>query len=98
MKQTVYRSTFIDAFQAARPDNFTYAGLCALFDYLEEYEESTGQEIELDVVALCCEFTEFASFEEFCNSYSDEWETIEDLQESATVIMIDDESFIIQDF
>jgi len=29
-----------------------------LFDYLEEYEESTGEEIELDVVALCCEYYE----------------------------------------
>lgn len=98
MKQTVCRSTFIDAFQAARPENFTYAGLCALFDYLEEYEDSTGQEIELDVIGLCCEFTEYKDLEEFQQAYGDEYETIEDIEDATTVIRIDDEAFIIQDF
>jgi hypothetical protein len=29
-----------------------------LFDYLEEYENSTGEQIELDCIAICCDFHE----------------------------------------
>jgi len=58
MKQTITKYDFIDAFRnAGREDNFSYEGLCALFDWLEEL----GEEIELDVVALCCEFSEYGS-------------------------------------
>ena len=58
MKQTVTRSDFIDAFRnAGREDNFSYEGLCALYDWLEEL----GEEYELDVIALCCEFSEYSS-------------------------------------
>jgi hypothetical protein len=59
MKTTVSRYDFERAFvDADRKDNFTYEGLAVLFDYLEELEASTGEEIELDVIALCCEYTE----------------------------------------
>ena len=58
MKQTVHFHTFQQAFEAIRPDNFSYEGLTALFDYLEAYEDDTGEELELDVIALCCDFSE----------------------------------------
>ncbi|MDY0282413.1 MAG: hypothetical protein RBR35_17840 [Salinivirgaceae bacterium] len=70
MKQTVTKSAFIDAFRnAGREDNFSYEGLCALFDWLEELGEDTGQEVELDVIALCCEFSEYGSALEACENY-----------------------------
>lgn len=57
MKQTVNFSAFVDAFRAYnRYDQFGYEALQILFDYLEEYEESTGEELELDVIALCCDY------------------------------------------
>lgn len=59
MKQAVSLYDFRDAFRRMdRMDQFTYEGLEVLFDYLEEYEESTGEEIELDVIALCCDYAE----------------------------------------
>ena len=58
MKQTVNFYEFRRAFQDIRPDNFSAAGLSALFDYLEQYEEGTGEDLELDVIALCCDFSE----------------------------------------
>ena len=61
MKQTIGFSQFCDAFSDTYKDNFSYKGKRALFDYLEEYEESTGEEIELDTVALCVEYTEYES-------------------------------------
>jgi hypothetical protein len=59
MKTTVSRYDFERAFaDADRKENFTYEGLGLLFDYFESYEEETGEEIELDVIAICCEYNE----------------------------------------
>lgn len=59
MKNTVSRYDFLRAFvDYDRKDQFSYEALNLLFDYLEEYEESTGEEIELDVIALCCDYCE----------------------------------------
>ena len=58
MKQTVNFSAFCDAFHAyKRYDQFGYNALETLFEYLEEYEDSTGEELELDVIALCCDYS-----------------------------------------
>ena len=59
MKTTVSSYDFDRAFvDAGRKDNFSYEGRAVLFDYLEELEASTGEEIELDVIALCCDYSE----------------------------------------
>jgi hypothetical protein len=59
MKTTVSKYDFERAFvDADRKENFSYEALGLLFDYFESYEEETGQEIELDVIAICCEYTE----------------------------------------
>lgn len=49
---------FVNAFRAIRPDNFSTDGLAALFSHLEELEEGAGEPMELDVIALCCDWTE----------------------------------------
>jgi hypothetical protein len=69
MKTTVYFSEFCDYFHKIRPDNFSYQGLRVLFDYLEEIDESCGIESELDVIGICCEFSE-ASWEAIASDYS----------------------------
>jgi predicted ArsR family transcriptional regulator len=59
MKTTVSRYDFERAFvDANRKENFSYEALGLLFDYFEDYEEQTGEEIELDVIAICCEYSE----------------------------------------
>lgn len=71
MKQTINFSQFLDAFQSAgRGNQFSYEALRVLFDHLEQYEEDCGQEIELDVIALCCEFNEL-DIEDFKDQYRD---------------------------
>ena len=74
MKQTVYFYDFEKEFKALRPNNFSYGGLRALFNYLEELEDSTGEEIELDVIALCGDFAEYESVEEYARDYNDDIE------------------------
>jgi hypothetical protein len=99
MKQTVNFYTFEQAFTSSQySNNFTYKGLKALFEYLEEYEEDCDQDIELDVCAICCEFTEYVNLQEFRDNYSEDYQSMADVENETTVIMIDGESFIIQNF
>lgn len=59
VKQDINVYQFRDMFASAgRQDNFSYDALGILFDYLEECQESLGEAHELDVVALCCDYTE----------------------------------------
>jgi len=48
-----------------RADSFSYEAKKVIFDYLEE----SGDNVELDVIALCCEYDE-ASFFEIVENYS----------------------------
>jgi hypothetical protein len=100
MKQTINFSQFCDAFKSyGRDNNFSYDGKEALFNYLENYEEDIGEEIELDVIALCCEYNEYADLAEFQAEYSDGYETLDDIRDQTTVIEIEgSEGFIIQCF
>lgn len=100
MKKSINRYEFCDEFRKMnRDNNFSYKGKNALYDYLEGYEEDTGEEMELDIIALCCEFTEYENLKEFQKEYSGEYKTIEDIEERTTVIMLDDEEgFIIAQF
>jgi len=69
MYTTTSRDEFIDTFIArGRADtgdgkggNFTIDGLNALFDYLEDFEESMGESIQFDPIGLCCQFAEYQS-------------------------------------
>ena len=101
MKQSINNYEFHRAFEQLRPDNFTYDGLNALHDWFEQYEEDTGEEIELDVIAICCDFTE-SSVEEFNNDYNREYEDMDELLQSVSdetiVITVNDDSFIYQAF
>ena len=61
---------FREAFRlAGRGDQFSYEGLEVLFDYLDELSEDTGEPIDLDVVALCCEYYE-SSIKEIIDQYN----------------------------
>lgn len=99
MKKTIDKYEFARGFDVYnRGNNFSYEGKKALFDYLEQYEEETGEEIELDIIAICCEYTEYENIEEFNNDYGKEVEEIDEISDYTQVINIDDTRFIIQDF
>ena len=88
---------FCDAFHAhERQDQFSYAGKKALFEYLEEYEESTGENVELDIIALCCDYTEYENINAVISEY-DCIDNMEDLNDHTMVIEFDG-GLIIQQF
>jgi hypothetical protein len=79
MKQSIYLNDFRKAFaDANRDNNFSYEGKEVLFDYLESYEADTGEEIELDIIALCCEFSEYRPLR-IADSYGYDLEHMEEL-------------------
>tara|TARA_R100000329_G_scaffold146720_1_gene133505 strand:- start:391 stop:690 length:300 start_codon:yes stop_codon:yes gene_type:complete len=99
MITTINKYDFIDAFRKmGRTDNFSNSGLVALYEYLEMLGEDLGQQIELDVIALCCEYAEYDNLKDFQADYSEDYQTIGDIESDTAVIMIDDDSFIIQQF
>jgi len=99
MKRTVNVYDFRQAFKdSGRNNSFTYEGLGALFEYFEGLEEDTGEEMELDVIGICGEFSEYEDLKEFQENYGDEYKTLEDIEERTIVIPIDNKRFIIQDF
>jgi hypothetical protein len=70
MKTTVSLYDFERAFaDYNRKENFSYEGLRLLFEYFEEYEESTGEEVELDVISICCDYSE-ESTSDIARNYS----------------------------
>jgi len=108
MKTTVTDQDFNQAFHDhGRQDQFTRAGLRALFEYLEQYEEDTGGEWDLDVIALCCDFSEH-DLEDLEREYGylldgDEmpgtiaaWASF--LQDHTQVIPVNDEYLIVRGF
>lgn len=67
--QTLNRHAFINEFmQSSRSGQFSHDALSAIFKYLEEYSDNTGDPIELDIVGICCEWAEM-SWAEIASSY-----------------------------
>ena len=79
MKTTVNVHDFVDAFRIAdRKESFSYLGRKALFEYLEELEEGIDEEIELDVISLCCDYAEYETALEAALEYGFEVDSEED--------------------
>ena len=61
MKMTLNTYEIADALRNDTNAKWSYNGARALAEYLEEYEESTGEEMELDVCAIRGDFYEYES-------------------------------------
>src|SRR5690554_930521 len=93
--QQITETMFKDSFHALRPDNFSYAGLSELYHYLTDMSEDCG-DIELDVIAICCEFSE-EPLQDVLDNYS--LESLEELQENTLVVaVLDNDNVIYQVF
>ena len=88
MKQTIDLHQFRSGFINLRPNNFTYTALGSLFEHLEEREDDTGQEIEYDVIAICCDYTEWEDLAEFNDHHSLECESLDEVREHTTAIKV----------
>lgn len=81
MIQTITVSDFRDAFKrCGRGNQFSYEALGLIFDYIEDYEQDSGEQVELDVIAICCEWSE-DSPENIADQYGIEVDDPEDLEQ-----------------
>ena len=96
MKTAVNEFAFLEAFRAYdRFDQFGATALRSLFAYLEDLESDTGEEIELDVIALCCDYS-VDTVEDIAANYSIEVDEGEDLRD-AVLDYLNDNTTVIDD-
>ena len=102
MKTTVSRFDFQDAFLKSETykNNFSYEGLNALFDYFEEYENSTSEDIDFDIVSIACEYSEYESATEAVKQYNGAVEENKDFddedKEKASIAWLQDQTQVIE--
>ena len=112
MKKTLSTMQAADMLRRDEYAGWSYDGAEALVEYLEQYEQDLGEQVELDVVAIRCDFSEYSSALEAAidNGYNegdstqlsedsevDQEAALEYLQEHTTVIEFDG-GVIIQDY
>ena len=68
-----------------RGHNFSYNGWNAIGEYLESLSEDLGEDIEVDIVGICCDYSMSESVDDFWNEYGkfssidpEEWEEMDD--------------------
>ena len=102
MIQKVTKNEFINIFKQRRPDNFTYEALELIFDFITEYENDTNMNVELDVIAICCDFSEMTK-SELIDAYPDSGnsdDSIIKFLENKTLFLgtTSSNTFVFQDF
>jgi len=101
-------SEFCNSFSEQYNNYFSYEGKRALYDYLEDYSEDEGKDVDLDIIALCCDYTEYENLEEYNHNYCLEGDdralNLKDIEEETQVIRIYDsagkemDNFIIANY
>ena len=95
MYKTLNRFDFEQEFENySRADQFSNYALGKLFEHFDMAEEDSGESIELDVIAICCEYTEYDSLEELQADYND-IETEDDLAYNTQVVCFEEDCIII---
>ena len=82
MKDTLNTSEAASLLMADDNAAWSMAGAFALVEYLEQYEEDCGTEIEFDRVALRCEYSEHESLQEWARYYFTEEQRFDILEGS----------------
>ena len=78
---------FVEQFRAYdRMGNFSHHALRALYDHFEAWEDDTEEPFTLDVIAICCEFSE-EPLEDVLANYS--FDDIDELYDSTMVVDYD---------
>ena len=98
--KTLNENEFINEFgnSGQYANNFSREGLKALYEHLSELEN-----LELDVIAICCEYAEYESFDELIADYSINgtstiYSTLESIENMTTVLETDSGGYVIQQF
>ena len=109
--EEISKSKFLQMFKKSdRKDQFTRPALSKLYDYLIELTEGIDEDLEMDIIALCCEWTEYDD-DELVNTYgefanvdddTDDEEklplTMEYLEANTTILEVEGGSYLVMEF
>ena len=100
----IYKKLTVDEFinefgnSGQYANNFTREGLKALYNHIEDFYRSVLEEVyKLDVIAICCEYAEYESFDELIADYS-QYTTLESIESETVVIETDSGGYVIRQF
>lgn len=111
---TLNKQEFVNMFaDYNRADNFSIIAREMLFDYYDDLSEDIGTPFEMDVIAICCDWSEY-NVNELLNDYSnllddddlaeceDDGEKLEYiesvLQDHTSVLRVDGDSLLVMAF
>lgn len=98
MYKNINEQEFINEFKiGTRKAQYSIEGLKALYKYFKNYEFAANEDVYLDVIAVCCEYTEYENIEACLKDY--DLKTIDELRENTDIIKIEGtDRIIIKDF
>lgn len=86
---------FRDAFnKMGRGDQFSYDALSAIYEYLNDIGEDYG----LDVIAICCDFTEYESIEAFTEDYNGDHSSWDEVAQETLVLKLENDGAVVQQY
>lgn len=95
---TLTKVDFVHLFnEYNRSDNFTIEGRVALYEYYNDLSDELGEDIETDIIAICCEWTEFKNFADAKKDLGFDADTIDELIQHTNVIEFDG-GILVQEF
>lgn len=101
MYTRISKYDFMEAFRSRdRYEQFGYDALSALFDYFEDVEKDIGVGVELDVIAICCDYT-VSTLKEIRDEYAldEDVDVLEYLMDNTIVVVeFDDGRVLYQSF
>ena len=100
--QTISKCNFVDAFRVyERTDNFSSEALSLLFYFFEDMESATEEQIELDVIGICCDYCE-STLEDINQDYNQEFVDLDEaeewLQDQTVVVGKTDDTIVFAGF
>jgi hypothetical protein len=93
MKETLNTSEIADRLLRDENAAWSYAGARALAEYLQEWEDGTGEEMEFDRVAIRCDFSEHEGLRQWAEDYFGSisaWEAALSIEEDTLPDDVDD--------
>ena len=91
MYEEITKTKFINAFRTSetRQNQFSYDALVELYHYYDEL----GEDMNFDMVGICCEWTEYDTIKEALESY--DLEDLEELENITTTFILDNGNVLL---
>ena len=107
--QTLDKYSFVRAFEeSSRKDQFSHEALEVIYECLEYYSHDSGEDVELDIVAVCCEWAEMTWQDvvqsygldlSFCDTDEERIDAVKEyLRDQTTSFHLSDDSFVFVSF